>query len=303
MDAKGEVTITSDELLGRLERRGLRVTRTMLAHDVRAGYLPAPSKAPRGPRRGIGRLWQPWAVRRAIYLYRLRRRGAQGDPLRVLLFLHDGWGWEAVKPICLAGLAKVVRIQGRAVTGRLRHPTPTNLNLLAEDFAEREFASPAVARFVWGMGFFGQPLPGSSLLPLFEALHAVLGVGYAGEEVEAGERMLARLGLSWEGALALVEATDAARADAARRQFRAAVRRWRGVYHAYLQQHGHRGRSTNPLTLCGQPSGELQAAARSLPGRPTPAQLLAALLVPFLVLDGLRRSGELPEPEGAAACP
>lgn len=303
MDARDEATITTDELLGRLGRRGLRVTRTMLAQDVRAGHLPPLTKAPRGPRQGIGRLWEPWAVRRALYLYRLRKRGTQGDLLRVLLFLHDGRGWDAVKPICLLGLTKLVRIQGRAVTGRLRHPTPTNLDFLAEEFAAGEFASSEVARFVWGLGFFGQPLPGGSLLPLFEALRSVLGVGYAGDEIEAGERMLARLGLSWEGALALVEAADAAQAAAARRQFLASVRHWRGVYQAYLQQHGHRGQSTNPLTLCGRPGGDLQAAFRSLPGRPTPAQLLAALLVPFLVLEGLRRSGELPEPEGAAAPP
>ncbi len=303
MDVRDEATITTDALLGRLGRRGLRVTRTMLAQDVRAGYLPPPTKAPRGPRRGIGRLWEPWAVRRAIYLYRLRRRGVQGDLLRVLLFFHDGRGWEAVRPVCLAGLAKLVRVQASPVARRLRRATPTNVDLFADEFAAGVFTSPAVARFVWGVGLFGRPLAGGSLLPFSEAFRTTLDADTSDEQDWAAERLVAASGLTWDRALATVEATDAAGADAARREFLAWVRWFRGLYHAYLQGHGHRGRSSNPLTLFGCPPEQLHALCRSLPGRPTPAQLLAVLLVPFLVLEGLRWTGELPETEEAPKPP
>lgn len=303
MDARGGEPITTNELLERLGRRGLRVTRTMLAQDVRAGYLPAPEMDPRGPRGGIGRQRASWSVQRATYLYRLRRRGAQGHLLRVLLFLRDGRGWEAVKPICLAGLTKLARMQGRRVTGRLRRVTPTNLDVLTEEFAAGEFASPAVARFVWGMGFFGRPLPGGSLQPLIEAFRTTYGLGSASALDRSAEGLVANLGLSWAGMLVAVEAADPAQADAARQQLLAGLRWFRRLQQAYQAAHGVRGRSTNPLTLFGCPPEQLHALCRSLPGRPTPAQLLAALLGPFVVLEGMCRTGDLPEMEEEATGP
>jgi hypothetical protein len=287
--------ITTDALLERLAAVGLHVTRNMLAQDVRAGYLPKLGMTPRGPRGGIGRSWAPWAARRAIYLYRLRQRGAQGDLLRVLLFLQDGWGWEGVKPICLAGLGKVIGMQASPVRRRLRRVTPTGLDFLGDEFAEGVFQSPAVARFVWGMGLFGQPLPGGSLLPFSAAFRTTLGADISDEQDRAAERLVAGSGLTWDRAVVLVEAADAAQADAARRQLLGWTRWFRGVYHAYLAQRGIHGQSSNPLTLFGCPPAQLRALCRSLPGRPTPAQLLATLLVPFLALEGMRRAGELPE--------
>lgn len=295
--------ITTDALLERLAVVGLHVNRNMLAQDVRAGYLPTPEMEPRGPGGGIGRSWAPWAARRAIYLYRLRGRGARGDLLRVLLFFRDRWGWEEVKPICLTGLGKVIAMQASPIRRRLRRVTPTGLEFLVDEFAEGMFNSPAVARFVWGMGLFGRPLPGGSLLPVSEAFRTTLGAGIAGEQDRAAERLVVGSGLTWDRARALVETADAPQADAARQQLLGSVRWFRGVYHVYLAQRGIRSQSSNPLTLFGCPPQQLHALCRSLPGRPTPAQLLAALLVPFLVLEGLRRAGELPEELGAPAPP
>lgn len=288
METKDERAITTDDVLGRLERRGLRVTRSMLAQDVRADYLPAPTLAPRGPRQGVGRHWPQWAVWRAVYLYRLRKRGVQGDLLRMLLYLRDGWGWEQVQPLCLTGLEKALRAQGRGITSRVRRPapTPTNLDFLADKLAADESTSPTLARFIWGMGLFGQPLPDGSLLPFFEAFRTEFGVGSA-EHGRVVEQHLAHSGLTWARVLDLVRAADATQADAARRWFLASMRSFRGVYHGYLQLHGHRGQSANPLTLCGLPRVSVQETFRSLPGRPTAAQLLAAQLGVFLMFEEL----------------
>ncbi len=275
--------LTTEELLGRLERRGLGVTRNMLGQDVKAGYLPELVMDPRGPSGGIGRWWEPWAAERAVYLYRLRRRGGSGDLLRVLLFLRDGRGWEDVKPICLTGLGKLIGAQGRRVTGRLRSPSPRALHHLVEDFAEGEFASEQVARFVWGIGFFGLPLPGGSLRPLLDTFRTVYELEAAPEVDHAAEQLVARVGRSWPDVLAMVEASDETEADAARHQLLSFFQWFRGRQHAYLVRHGQRGWSANPVTLFGCPPDRLHALCRSLPGRPTPAQLLASWLGPMFL--------------------
>ncbi len=269
---------TTEEVLGCLQRRGLEVTRNMLGQDVKARYLPKLVMDPRGVD-GIGRWWTPAAVEQAVYLYRLRRLGVQGPLLRVLLFLRDGWGWEDVQPVCVAALRKLMRVQGRKVTERLRAPNPTNLDFLADEFAEEEFRTAAHARFIWGTGFFGEPLPGGSLQGLFTDFRQVYGLPAAPEVDQMAEQLIASLGLSWEGALAAVEAADVATAEAARQAVLAMLRQLRRHQQRYQRQHGIRGRSTNPLTLFGCSREQLQQMLRALPGRITAAQLLASLLV------------------------
>ncbi len=282
---------TTDEVLGCLHRRGLDVTRNMLGQDVKAGYLPKLVMDPRGVG-GIGRWWTPVAVERAVYLYRLRRRGVHGDLLRVLLFLRDGWGWEEVRPICVAGLQKAIRVQGRKVTGHLRNPTPTNLDVLADQFAEGEFNVPATAKFIWGMGFFGEALPGGSMQPLFGKVREVYSLPDAPEVDQTAERLIRSLGLSWEGLVALVEAADAETADAARREVLTMVQGFRQWQQRYMTNKGIRGQSTNPVTLFGCPPEDLQALLRSLPGRITAAQLLALVMVPGIAMARIKQDIE-----------
>ncbi|MCL5284099.1 MAG: hypothetical protein M1330_05275 [Armatimonadetes bacterium] len=53
--------------------------------------------------------------------------------LRVLLFLRDGWGWEQVKPVCLAGLKKTISISKGRVHKHVRRKDPGYVNSWIEE--------------------------------------------------------------------------------------------------------------------------------------------------------------------------
>ncbi len=275
--------VTTNELLRRLHSRGLEVTSNMLGQDVKAGYLPPLEMEPRGFSAGIGRLWPPFAAERAVYLYRLRRRGAQGDLLRVLLFLRDGWGWEQVRPICERGMQKVLAAQTAPVRKHVRTVTPDNLSFVSEDAAEGIFESDALARFVWGMNFFGQPLAGGSLQPFLAAFRTVYG-HHLPERVDLeAEQLVRNSGLSNERLMATIRSADVEQVEQARLRFGYLLRWLRSLQHAPLINSGKQGNSSNPLTLCGRSKIELQEMGRSLPGRITPAQMLASFFALSLI--------------------
>jgi len=81
-------------------------------------------------------LWSAKAVRRAKRLYRLRRLGADGDTLRLLLFLADGWGWEDIKDTCLKGLERILAL---SLIGVAKYETAKGpLDFYVEDIAEMQ---------------------------------------------------------------------------------------------------------------------------------------------------------------------
>lgn len=283
MNEQRNASLITDQVLARLHARGLAVTRNMLGQDVKARYLPPLAMDPRGPR-GIGRLWSPLAVERAIYLYRLRRRGVTGTLLRMFLFLRDGWGWEEVRPICETGLRKTIQVQKSPVTRRLRTPTPESVEfVLGEVIEEGTVRSEELARFTWGMGMFGAPLAGGSLLPLLNAFGAAYRTSIPAALGEEAEQHIRNLGLTYEQMAALVGAADNARAERARQRFWMLMGSFRRLQWALLRAEGERGVSSNPLTLFGRSREEMQELSRSLPGRPTAAQLLGAWFALSLV--------------------
>lgn len=286
MIEKPDTYFTTDHLLARLHARGLKVTRNMLGQDVKSGYLPPLIKDPRG-RRGIGRFWPPFAVERAIYLYRLRRRGVTGNLLRVLLFLRDGWGWAQVRPICEQGVRKVLAAQASPVRRHLRTVTPASLDFIIEDAAESVLQSDELARFIWGMNFFGQPLPGGSLQPFFSAFRSIYGQDLSPDVESEAERRIRASGLNNAQLFTIIQSADAAQVERARYSFHLFLRWLRQRQHAVLLASGEHGGSSNPLTLFGRSRGELQEMGRSLPGRPTPAQLLASFFTLSLIESGL----------------
>ncbi len=115
--------ITTDNLLRMLGKISLRVTPNQLWQDVKKGYLPPSEKWGQGLGSGVIGVWDDLSVRRAVYLYRLRKRGLSGPLLRMLLFLNDGWGWKHVRPICLTGIKKIVRIEQSPINRLYRNPT------------------------------------------------------------------------------------------------------------------------------------------------------------------------------------
>lgn len=288
--------ITTDELLGALHRRGLAVTSNMLGQDVKAGYLPPLLKEPRGPSRGIGRLWTPLAAERAIYLYRLRRRGAKGPVLRLLLFLRDGWDWEGIKPVCQEGLAKCIAIERSPLARKLRERTPEAVDFVISDVTEGVFVHGEIPRFSWGIGLFGRPLPGGSLQALFGAIAQVYGSQVPPEMVRTVELLIGKANLTWDRGLRILAEADALLAEIARQEFKAQLVRMRHAQWQLLQRHGIKDVPASPLSLGGMPPDTVQTILRQLPHRPTAGQLLGASFAMTLVsVQALRELGITPE--------
>jgi hypothetical protein len=117
--------MTTGEVLKRLQGLGLDVTPTQLDNDTRDVFLP--ERSHEGVREGRGRSgqWEPWMVRRAEMLYRLRKikdpdgvPALSGDVLRIVLYLRDGWGWsKRVKDTALRGYDKLCKPRLRLTVG------------------------------------------------------------------------------------------------------------------------------------------------------------------------------------------
>jgi len=272
-------------LLEALGARGLRVTRTMLAEDVRGGYQPSPRKVPRGYAQGIGRLWEPWAVQRALYLYRLRRRGAQGATLRVLLFLRDGWGFERIQPIAEAGLDKYLdMVLSPVLRHHRRPPTHAQASYMAEDYeAHVPQPTPALDLASWGLLLFGRPLEGSSLRGV---AHVMERMGYEhADKIAEYEWIYEKLGFNADRLREAVKDTDPERWRVAAECTREHVQRFRRLIRKQARGAPRTPEfpwSTNPLSMFALPKF-LKPMLRELPRRPTPAQLLAGI-VPLAVL-------------------
>jgi len=279
-----------------LNELGLDVTEGMLKQDRRGGYLPPATR--RGP---TAVTWEPWVVRRAIYLYRLRRLGITGDLLRVLLFLRDGRQWESVRPVAHEGFTKL--IHATLIPARPHRSTPRSRAHDAQDFGPIAKISgidvgisPATAAFVWGLLLDGKPARGGTIVPLIRQLSGALDptCGPIDEaKAKEVERLLVELRVTRENLEDAAERAVAGTADRARRRLRWLFLLVRRLVHNSMKREGVGSRSSSPLGAFGIPPKEFANELRSFPGRLTPAQLLAGLLVPLLWLSRLEESGEL----------
>jgi hypothetical protein len=277
--------IPSTIVVRQLGRAGLKVTPNMLRLDIQDEYLPHPQRDPRGFPEGTQWLWEPWALRRALYLYRLRRRGMKGDLLRVFLFLRDGWGWARVQTICVKGQRKLISAQMAPVR---RHTHSINAktvtNLMQEIAADADVHIPT-GLYVYGLGLFGSPLPGASALPIVNAIQTFFEpisdppiADFAGLIATSVQAVMVQAGLTFDRELEITQQTDAELADRVRTLFNEHMRTFRRSLQFYARRDGVRGRSTNPLSMFGTSPKELDQELRSMPMRVTRAQMLGAAL-------------------------
>lgn len=284
-----EESIKTGKLLEKLRDRGLEVNPNMLALDVQDGYLPSSEKDSDGNKSGVFGSWDAVTVRRAIYLYRLRKRGIKGQTLKVLLFYRDGWGWEEVKPICLTGLRKVIYLQERIIYQKYRKPTIKDV----EDVAHESPFKPETAAFILGVGFTGKPFEKGSLKQLFANLYSTTSKTKAGmDEIDTAkiqliEEFFSKSNLTWKRMIEIVEQANAEQAAVACALLKIQIPVWRNWLHNMNLEQNLKRQSTNPFTLCGKTSKELTAEFRSIPSRITPAQLLAFMVAPALIMQNV----------------
>jgi hypothetical protein len=150
---------------------------------------------------------------------------------------------------------------------------------------------PEMAAFSWGLLLDGEPAKGGTLIPAVTALSSALGLRANADTVAIAEGAVAQLGITRDALEQAAELLDAESADRARRSLCKLLGRGRRFIRYRAKQGTEAPRSTNPLTLCGTPLDQLATGLREFPGRLTPAQLLAAWLIPLGHLHELAESG------------
>jgi hypothetical protein len=172
--------IETSALLVKLQPYG--ATSDTLKYDCRHGYLAHPrvEALESSGRRGF---WSETAVRRAKFLYRLRARGADGRTIRLLLFLHDGWGWEWIREDCITGVKRTLELSMNGIKryapsgepdafaiDNIREHQHAALVRAVGDNTDLKPTSEETTRFSVGLLRDGVPLEGGSARRLSEPL-------------------------------------------------------------------------------------------------------------------------------------
>lgn len=275
--------VSTEEVQRHLQRSGLRVTRTMLDNDVHDDYLPP-------------RPWPVWVLRRAERLYRLRARGLKGDVLRLLLFARDGKQWESIAPVVVAGFKRCTKSMQVGIKDTVRNPTSKAMETLLPEVVERHHehlierigperaagvkTQPSTMAFAWGMGLFGKPLEGGSLIsmePLMRAMNPQWDAETTTASRELTEETFAALGLTWEKQISILESVDEAKAAAALPTLWRYIRDQRTFVHRLAVKDGKQKHCTNPLSIFGYfEQSKNDGFWDNMPERLTPAQALGA---------------------------
>jgi hypothetical protein len=286
---------TTGELVDRLQKSGLNVNRNKIYLDIQDRYFYSRNVESLDQGKLIGRLWESWEVRRAFYLYRLRKRGVEGKLLRVLLFLRDGKGWEDVHPICLAGITKMIEMNKIPVRKQLRDINETSVVSIMDDVIEGmkpiHRLKKRTALFVWGLGFFGKALKYGSLNVIASALSKFI-VGRKLEpnnpinkQMEIAKQILVSSSLNWDQIIEIVKNASPEQANIARQRFRRFLNDFRQWLHANHRRQGLKQQSSNMLTWGGRSTAEFAEALREPSIRLTPAQVMAAMIGIVLVVE------------------
>lgn len=230
------------------------------------------------------------AVRRAIWISRLRRRRVDGRVLPLLAFLRDGWGWESIR----GEVAKAVRRQAEVDRRSFNRPAPVrrdgDLIDNVEQRAEND-AARAYLRFVVTANFWSAPDAGAdplaALLPLVDGLReaGLISSAVSPRELEGALKEITRarrdLGLSARQFADLVDDSDASTGQAGRVALLGLARSMRRVVRMSARSRltgEWAPPSFNVLTVFGLNRTELRDDLRHSTGRPTAARLLAVAI-------------------------
>jgi hypothetical protein len=301
---------TTGEVVTRLERLNLPASIRAIARDTHEHYLPSRDTHHAG-RGGNSGLWEPWMERRAERLYRLRaldrrtKRGPNGDVLRLLLFLHDGWGFEFVKEACVEGYRRLVRLSTRGVDNRVRNGQLTleNVPFNAEDVAADQYRPSEPTReqiqrieFTLNMTLFGIDT-GSGMGTLDSIVGDILQ-----DDVKPDEFALAKnaapflhsmMDLSEANVLRCADNAEPETLKRAALEFRDTIYFSRRMFHTKFGSARDGGPpSSNPLSMFGMAArASMTVVFRKAPVRMTPAQVLGGQFL--VILAGVRRMEEL----------
>ncbi len=289
-------------LVARLHRSGLKGTAGTLRADVHRGLLSQGMPDDLGPGRGRNAVWTAAAVRRALFVARLRRLGVDGRVLPLLAFIRDGWGWATILPKVQRAAARSWELDRRSLNRPTRVQAVVDLldnadtgradsgpfDWTTETLPARQFLATAV--------WTGRPAAGTTMIPASLALlrtvagSAELDVGgmtAAGEAIEARRRELA---LPARDVPTWLAALDPAAVARGRRVFRAQAQ----AYRRLVRQQGRTG-SANPLSMFGESRRGLARWLRQQKGRPTASLLLAGRISEAMFAGALLLDDEIPD--------
>lgn len=301
-----DATMTTPDMLALLRRLGLPVSRESLHVDVHRGLLSPALPDAHTPARGVSARWSAPAVRRAVYLYRLRRLGVNGRVLPLLLWLRDGWGWGVILPFLQESMRRMAQSELRALNKPHRVRTMGDvLDNVEQDDSWRDAPYPdavlSYRKWIRSMLVFGVPAPGSSPVEaLAKSFPALLGMNLTAQEqaelamiVDMDRRTREKMGVALRDMPAWLATLDGAAVEKGRTCMVWAVRTLRRNsardWAQYKAENPH-ATSTNPLTLGGRGRADVNALFREMPGRVTAARFLATMIAHGMMGGALIRA-------------
>jgi hypothetical protein len=291
--------LTTAELADLLQGFGFRASEESLRQDVHRKLISPLMPSGEVLGRGVPARWSAMAVRRALYMARLRKprvngHGVNGHVLPLLLFLRDGWGWKHILPRLMAATARSWELDRRYLNRPWKVQTDADLLSNAEADGPWQQLPQAEAfllfrQWLWSMLWYGEPASGTMAVPaMLETLPAVLDVEVRPRErvelevlARGWEQKRAALNLAAKNLPAWLLTLDSVAVERGRRCFCRYTRELRREKQKELRgKHG----GTNPLTLGGMSPSEIAADLRKYRGRLTAANMLACAIAQAMVI-------------------
>ena len=241
------------------------------------------------PGRGRAAQWTKSSVLRAIYVSRLRRLGVSGRLIPMLAFLRDGWGWRYIRDDVADAVRKGAAIDRRSM---IRRACSTMSDLIDNVEQRSDLHTPNsrpyvefrkyLATAIWS----GSPAAGTSGLAGLSLLADELVALHLISEEEARdigplaadlERARTEHGISTSEFAEVLLTLDDDEAARGRNMTLAWLNWMRKVLRRLAHGTAQSEVRTNPIAFFGH-ERETAVFLRQQPGRPTPADMLAATI-------------------------